>query len=809
MDVLEQEILLIEDNPGDVLLIKELLRNSLDINYKLITTDSIKESVNIAKTNNPDILLVDLAITDSKGLNTFFKIKELFHDKPIIVLSGNNDFELSNITVKEGAQDYLVKGNFTDSTLFRSIQYAIERNKLEIAIKEGEEKFRLLADNVPMFIWMSDDKKNLTYVNKRFINYLGIDKEEILKNNFSGYINYEDRLKRETILQNAYNNRTAYKVEYKLRGLNGGYISVIEKAVPHNNAHNEFCGFIGSCLDITEIKLAEKELEEGKIKYKFIAQNSTDVIWTMDTNFNAKYVSPSIKSFLGYSVEDFLMLKPENYLTENSRMIANTLIEESMSKYSLSGDIKDLKTESMELEFINAHGEKKIGELNARLEREIQTEELIIIGITRDITSRKYVEEKKDEYQKGLELLSKSAIAFLQSDECSDIYELIIKNLSFIIPDSLIVVNSIEERVSKTECIYGLSNYEMIQTLLNEKLKGFKITLPDKPYNELLKGKLIELRDGVSELVFNNLPKSVILALESLLKINKVYIVGLCSNDKLFASVVIIVKKGGKEINSEIIETFIHQAIMAIERKYYINNLKASEKLLKELNASKDKMFSIISHDLRSPYQGILGYLDLLVKECDTLDKDSLKPILQNLNKLMNGQYDLLERMLLWANMQRGKIPCVPKAIKLKSTIESIASRMRLNAVNKEISLIVKEVDDVVLFADVEMFESVMSNILTNAIKFTNRGGEIIVSSKVSNSQIEISIKDNGVGIDKKHLANLFVIDKQNSELGTEHERGSGLGLVLCKEFVELHKGRIKVISEKGKGTEFIVIFPK
>lgn len=809
MEVLEQEILLIEDNPGDVLLIKEFLRNSLDINYKLITTDSIKESVNISKTNNPDILLVDLAITDSKGISTFYKVRELFHDKPIIVLSGNNDFELSNITVKEGAQDYLVKGNFTDNTLFRSIQYAIERNKLELAIKEGEEKFRLLADNVPMFIWMLNNEKRLTYVNNRFVNYLGIEKEIILKNNYSEFINYEDRLNRETILQNAYSNKIAYKIEYKLRGQNGGYISVIEKAVPHSNAQNEFCGFIGSCLDITEIKIAEKELEESKIKYKFIAQNSTDVIWSMDTSFNVKYVSPSIKGFLGYSVEDFIMLRAEEYLNKKSLDMVNSLIEESMSNYSLSGDIKDLKTERIELEFITVSGEKKIGEINARLEREQLSEELVIIGITRDITSRKYAEEKKEEYQKGLELLSKSAIAFLQSDECSDIYELIIKNLSFIIPDSLIVVNSIEDRVSRIESFYGLSNYEIVQNLLNEKLKGFRITLPDEPYNQLLKGELIELHDGISELVFNNLPKSVILALESLFKINKVYIVGLSSGEKLFASVIIFIKKGCCDINSEIIETFIRQATMAVERKYYLSNLKESEKLLKELNASKDKVFSIISHDLRSPYQGILGYLDLLVKDYEILDKDALKPILQNLHKLMNGQYDLLERMLLWANMQRGKIPYVPKLVNLKSVLEKVSSRMRLNAVNKDILLTVKQVDDVNFLADSDMLESILSNVLSNAVKFTNRGGEIIVSSKVNDTEFEISIKDNGVGIDKEHLANLFVVDKQNSELGTEHERGSGLGLVLCKEFVELHKGRIKVISEKGNGTEFIIVFPK
>ncbi len=809
MELLEQKILLIEDNPGDVLLIRELLRNSIDINYRLITTDSIKESEMIAKTDNPDVLLVDLAITDSKGINTFYKVKELFHDKPIIVLSGNNDFELSNVTVKQGAQDYLVKGNFTYNTLIRTIQYAIERNKLELAIKEGEEKFRLLADNVPMFIWMTGRDGSLNYVNKRFSNYLGIEQTQILQNNFVEFINYEDRINRAKVLENAYKNKIGFKVEYKLRGKNGEYIRLIEKAVPNNINPKEFCGFIGSCLDITEIKLAEKELEEGKIKYKFIAQNSTDVIWTMDTNFNLKYISPSIKGFLGYSVEDFLMLKAENYLAEKSIIIANVLIQESMSKYSLSGDIKDLKTERIELEFITADGERKIGEINARLEREQQSEELVIIGITRDITSRKYAEEKKDEYQKGLELLSKSAFAFLQSDECSDIYELIIKNLSFIIPDSLIVVNSIEKRVSRIESFYGLSNHEMIQTLLNEKLKGFKMTLPDEPYSDLLTGKLIELHDGISELVFNNLPKPVVLALELMLKVNKVYVVGLSSNDKLFGSVVIIIKNNSCEVCSEIIETFVRQATMAVERKYYINNLKESEKLLRELNAYKDKMFSIISHDLRSPYQGILGYLDLLVKDFDTLDKETLRPILQNLNKLMNGQYDLLERMLLWANMQRGKIPYVPKSIHLKSTLEKVCSRMRLNGVNKEISLIVREVEDLVFLADVAMFESVLSNILSNAIKFTKRGGEIIVSSKTNKNEIEISIKDNGVGIDKEHLANLFVINKQNSELGTEYERGSGLGLVLCKEFVELHKGRIKVNSEKGKGTEFIVVFPK
>ena len=229
---------------------------------------------------------------------------------------------------------------------------------------------------------------------------------------------------------------------------------------------------------------------------------------------------------------------------------------------------------------------------------------------------------------------------------------------------------------------------------------------------------------------------------------------------------------------------------------------------LSQANALKDKMFSVISHDLRSPVSSIKLALDFiskgLVKPTDELFNETIKGLV----KTTDEAYILLENLLGWAKSQSNILTVFPESLDLKSLASSIAGLLKLNSENKKISIENNIPEGITLFADMQMIQSVLRNLLSNALKFTPENGSIEMNALEMNTEVIISIKDSGVGISEPSLKRIFDQDQPVKTLGTNKESGSGLGLILCKDFVEKNGGRIWVESEKGKGSTFSFTVP-
>ncbi len=241
--------------------------------------------------------------------------------------------------------------------------------------------------------------------------------------------------------------------------------------------------------------------------------------------------------------------------------------------------------------------------------------------------------------------------------------------------------------------------------------------------------------------------------------------------------------------------------------------LRNSEKKLKKANDTKDTFFSIIAHDLRSPFNTMLGFIQLLNQSFDDIDKSIQKQYLNIIEQSAKNTYNLLEDLLLWSNTQSGKIEFEPVLLDLYTHIDNSLELLINTAKEKNISINQNVSKDIFLYADKEMLSVVVRNLITNAIKFTNEGGEINIYSKINHAEpankfVEITVEDNGNGIHDDTLQKLFQIDQKVSTKGTENEQGTGLGLVLCKEFIEKHEGTIRVESEVEKGSKFIFTLP-
>lgn len=238
--------------------------------------------------------------------------------------------------------------------------------------------------------------------------------------------------------------------------------------------------------------------------------------------------------------------------------------------------------------------------------------------------------------------------------------------------------------------------------------------------------------------------------------------------------------------------------------------LKKSEAELKESNRTKDKFFSIIAHDLKNPFNSLLGFSDLLLKNHKKYDEEKREQAIELINDSSKNIFNLLENLLTWSRSQSDRITFSPQEIKVKTFIDEIVLLTQPTAKNKSIELLNGIKEDLSVYADKNMINTVLRNLITNAIKFTRKKGTVIVSATKIKKQdfIEISVKDTGIGIPKDRINDLFRLDKNKSNPGTENESGTGLGLILCKEFVEKNKGRIWVKSKVDKGSKFIFTLP-
>ena len=244
------------------------------------------------------------------------------------------------------------------------------------------------------------------------------------------------------------------------------------------------------------------------------------------------------------------------------------------------------------------------------------------------------------------------------------------------------------------------------------------------------------------------------------------------------------------------------------ERKQAELALKENEKKLNQLNIDKNRFISILSHDLKSPFNNILGLSEILTEDSRKLDAAEIEDIANEINKSARSTYNLLEDILLWARTQQGKIPFKPQILNFRDICKNILETLIPNADAKNIAINCSAEDHINVFADIDMLKTVLRNLMSNAIKFTNNGGAINMRAEQTDSDVTISVSDNGIGITPDDLTKFFDISEVITTKGTAGETGTGLGLLLCKEFVEKHGGKIWVESEVGKGSDFKFTLP-
>ena len=264
------------------------------------------------------------------------------------------------------------------------------------------------------------------------------------------------------------------------------------------------------------------------------------------------------------------------------------------------------------------------------------------------------------------------------------------------------------------------------------------------------------------------------------------------------------------EQQQQLLKTYQCNFIQQIELKHRYDELNLLYEQETALNFSKTKFFSIISHDLRAPFHGLLGFSEILAKERETLDESSIQNISDYLYETAQSTYNLLENLLSWAMAENGRFVCRPVHFQLKQVSQIAVKTLTGLALKKNIQLIDHVDGDLQIYADPNMITSVIQNLLANALKFTHTDGtgRVSIQAGVQGNYALITVQDTGLGMSQEQQQSLFQPHLRMSVTGTAGEQGIGLGLTLCKRFVDLNHGSIQVSSQQGKGTMVQIKLP-
>jgi len=682
----------------------------------------------------------------------------------------------------------------------RIILYQIELRELVKNLKESEYKFKLITDYSKDFIWMTDLNLNYLFLSPSVERIYGYSIEERKNKKATDLLtpesyNYAMKLLEEQFeIEAKYPENKDRYVDVRFKEIRkDGKIVITEAVVTFIRDDNHRpIGIMGITRDVTEKHLIEEEIREREEKYRLLVNNITDFIVKIDSSFNYIYRSDSFTKFFN---------KKEHSNSYLSIFSDKERIEKLFANFGEKSEI------SFEQE-IDLFGSKtfilwKIRALKAN------DGDLQYLCVGRDITPLKIITEKLQESQEIFKTIFNSSplIKFFVEKGTN-----IIKDVN----DTFIQVfntkqNIISKRVDELSLWCNTSDYLSIIDKFNRNgfVRNFEtiMKLPNgEVRNILVFCDLIIIR-GSEHLIF------------SLLDITERKI----AEDKL------------KEINNELEQIVtnrteeLNKALQELSNSNYELQLlnqqmqQDAEKIirlneeLQDAIASRDKFFSIIAHDLKNPFLTLLNNSEMLMRYYDRIDEHKKIELITNIKQASQSTYNLLENLLQWSRAQMGHLQVHLELHDITEIAYKVISLVHPLAQNKNIQIVNSIPEKSFIFCDIEMTSTILRNLLTNAIKFSNSESKIEIGlSEVIFKQYYdkkklfsvFFVRDYGVGIESEKLDKLFSISDIEASKGTDNEKGSGLGLIIVKEFVEKQSGEIWVDSKVGVGTTVYFSLP-
>lgn len=683
-----------------------------------------------------------------------------------------------------------------------------ERVSAENIIKQNEAILRIAFENANIGIMNVDESGKILYVNTEATHIYGYSADELKSMKLFDINIPENKNISANFMKKAIDGSGKDKEAFEERYIHksGRTITCQVSSTLLRNNQGEPLYFIAHIKDITKRKQFEAELLKSEEKYRLITENASDIIWIYNIDQDKfTYVSPSVYTLLGFTPQEAMTQTINEALTPESAKEAKKNMTETVSKF-ISNPNKYAKQSFInELRHPCKDGTVKWFETSTRYQYN-DAGEVEVIGISRNIDERK----KNQEYMAS-RLRYEENLANFSNALFHDTPDVITNNLKYIL----------EAAQCSRVCIF--ENFTDEQNELSTK-QVYEVCAPgvppeiDNPNLQHIKYKKDGFERWQQELSqgrqINGIVSDFPLSERKLLEpfdIKSILIIPIWVHQKWHGFINFDNVNDEKKWTDE--DVYLLRTASEILGLYIENyqNKRTIEKrnlALSEANATKDKFFSIVAHDLRSPFSAILGLSDLLITQIDNYDAEKTKRFVSAIHETGKNTFKLLENLLEWSRAQTGRIQFNPGNEKLYSIINEVVKQSSGAATAKQITITSQVDESIVVYADTNMLNTIFRNLISNSIKFTNPQGTITLKAAQKPNECLIEVQDTGIGMPQQTINKLFKIEEKVSRLGTSKELGSGLGLLLCKEFVEKHGGHIWAESTEGKGSLFSFTLP-
>jgi len=671
---------------------------------------------------------------------------------------------------------------------FNSLKEIYEKEINEL--RQSEEKVRKSCEKYKIAYMNSPDAININRlsdgmyvsVNDGFTKILGYTENDAIGRSsleMNIWVNPEDRENLVKELESGGNVKD-YEADFlsKTGNIVPGLLSaslIDLDGVPH---------ILTVVRDITASKKAEEALAKEQFLINSLMNNLSDHVYFKD--LNSKFIrtnkSHAIsfglsdpKHVIGKSDFDFFTEQAANQAFEDEQAIIKTgqsiLKEEKLTRK----DCSDVWFSAMKMPLRDNDG-KIIG----------------TFGISRDITGRKRSEL---ENYALFEIIQ----GITSTDKLDELLKLIHNSLGKVVYADNCFVALKDQTSGLFSFPYFVDKVDTtpIPTSMGKSCSDYVFrTVKPLLLNQKKFDRLVE--QGEVELIGSNSPSWIGIPLQTPSKVIGVLVLQHYEKENVYS-----------ENDLKFLVSIGNQIAIAIERKKAEEEISFKNEQLQLINAEKDKFFSIIAHDLRGPLSAFVDATQILTEEIQNMDLEEIKDITMSMKTSASNIYGLLENLLEWSRLRRGAMDFVPENLNLKKKIEASIDVLSESARKKRIGLTISVPGELEIRADIHMFDTIIRNLISNAIKFTISGGKVIVTANYNGDHyVVVKISDSGIGMTPELKNKLFQIDEKTSRPGTEGETSTGLGLLLCKEFIEKHGGKIWVESSVGQGSTFSFSLP-
>ncbi|RJP63985.1 MAG: PAS domain S-box protein [Ignavibacteriales bacterium] len=639
--------------------------------------------------------------------------------------------------------------------LMSSIWAKVDNLKTEVYLKERETQLRTLGDNLPngftyQYLYNSNGNSRFTYVSAGIYRTNGLLPEDVI-NDINLFYNQVPEHYKKLIFEaeeKSVKDLSVFNVEIQFRITNGQMRWLKLNSTPRLNDDGSII-FDGWIIDITEQKHAEEALIKSESNLRDAQAIAHVGSWEVDLENNT--ITGSEEAARIYGLEPLGRKLPLQLIQQAVVGQYRERLDEILKGLIINKSVYD---EIYQIRRINDAELRWIHSIAERIDDDSGTP-VKIAGSIQDITDWKNTEialrESESKFQSFfMNSLVATAITSLETHKFIEVNDTFCKQTGF----------TREEVIGKTAEEINIYYDKEDQIIISEEIKkyGYVSGTEVKFYNKA---------GEVRSCIFSG----------SILKFS-----------------------GAFYLLSTVVDF--------TDRKLMEEALKESETTLRELNATKDKFFSIIAHDLRSPFHALLGFSQILTTDYHSLSENDRISFIRNISDLVRNTYKLVENLLEWSRIQTGKMEFKPELFNLVLEFYQSLGLLKQLALNKNLEFSYSIDQSYKIFADKNMLLTIIRNIVSNSIKFTKPGGKITLDVQSDEDHFIFSVTDNGVGIKQENLSRLFSLDNNLSTKGTNNEIGTGLGLILCKEMIEKHNGKIWVESTEGKGTTFYFTIP-